>query len=121
MIPNGMPRTIAKIMATIDNSIVAGNLIEITSRTGRKLVDALIPQSPWNKLERYKKYWMCRGSSNPCAALMEAIAPCGVFSLIYMETGSPTTYARNHVIVRTPKTTGIASKTLLSMKSRSFI
>ena len=45
MIPRGMPARIAKIMAIIDSSIVAGNFCAITSRTGLKLVDALIPQS----------------------------------------------------------------------------
>jgi len=55
-IPRGIPRRIANDMATMESSIVAGNFSNMTSKTGRKEVDVLIPQSPWNKPDRYKKY-----------------------------------------------------------------
>jgi hypothetical protein len=52
---------------------------------------------------------------------MAGMALAGVFVLIYIATGFPMIYDRNHVIVITPNTTGIAKINLLNMKSLSFI
>jgi hypothetical protein len=53
--------------------------------------------------------------------MIPGIASSGVLSVMYMASGSPTTYDRNHVMVKTPKTTGIAKINLRSIKSLSFI
>jgi hypothetical protein len=53
--------------------------------------------------------------------MIPGIAESGVLSVTYIAKGSPTTYERNQVIVRTPKTTGMASIILRSTKSLSLM